>query len=395
MMVLGFPTGAAAREVSILLLRPAHPTPQAAEAIVRLHGELLAAGYAVELGDVPEHSSVRAAMEPPARPAGFDAVVALFGDAPRGPGLLWVVDRATGKTITRPIPHDSEGARGAQILSVRALELLRASFLEAALTPPASPPNATPGAPPRPAVTATPGPRVPASPASDVARTLVPSAATSTGEVPARESSRPARPATREAEPPDAAGPAPSIARAAALPPRAPTRLALEAGGMVLASLDGMSPAVLPVLRTTLVPVPRWPLRARLTVAGLGTRARVNGAQGDAEVSHQLALAEALWTFRPGRRWQPFVSVGAGGLFVSAQGLAVQGGASGRTASTWAFVADAGAGLHLALGQRLYLSAEVHAEGDGPYPAVRYQGVALATEGRPTLLGSLSLMGWL
>ena len=378
MVVVTFAARAAAKDASVVLLRPAHPSAQAAEAIVRLRGELLAAGYAVELMDVPEHG-VRAAMYPPARPAGADAVVALFGDVPQGPGLLWVTDRATGKTVTRPIPHDSEGSRGAQILSVRALELLRASFLEAAMAPPA-PPKAPLAAAGRPAM-----PPAPASSPTEAAR------------APAVPDSRTTSPAAASAAKPDepVAVP-PAVKRTAApVPGAAPARMALEAGGLVLGSLDGMPPAVLPLLRATLVPARQWPLFARVTVAGLGTRARVNSAQGNAEVSHQLALAEVSWVFRLGRRWQPVVSLGAGGTYVSAQGLAVNGGAAGRTASTWAFVADAGAGLHVALGPRLQLAAEFHAEVDAPYPAVRYLGTNLATEGRPTLAGALSLLAWL
>lgn len=381
-----FALNADAREVAVLLLRPAHASGQASEAIVRLRGELLAAGYAVELADVPDHGSVRTAMEPPARPAGVDAVVALFGDAPQGPGLLWVIDRATGKTVTRPIPHDSEGARGAQILAVRALELLRASFLEVAMTPP---PKTTPAPPlpPRRAVAAAPSPVSPSVATSEMAR-----APAAPPEAAAREASAP--PAPRETEAPEPTAP-PVVARAAAPTPGTPARLALEAGGLVLGSLDGVPPAVLPLLRATLLPARGWPLSARLTVAGLGTRARVDSAQGEAQVSHQLALAEALWVFRRGRRWQPFVSVGAGAVYVSAQGSAAGGGAGERTASTWAFVADMGAGLHVGLGQHLSLGGEVHVEGDAPYPAVRYLGSPLATEGRPTLLGTLSLMAWL
>jgi len=371
---------APARELSVLLLRPAHPSTVAAEAFVRLRGELLAAGYAVELADVPEHGSVRTAMAPPARPAGTDAVVALFGDDAQGPGLLWVVDRATGKTVTRPIPHDAEGTRGAQILSVRALELLRASFLEAALAPgaptavaraPAAtappPPNAEAARPP----TATPGPG--------------PTAARPVPASPVAENPRPGEPAA-----------GPTIVRRASPPAPGPRRIAVEAGGFVLGSLDGVPPAVLPLLRATLVPVLRWPLRARVTVAGLGTRARVNGTDGDADVSHQLALAEALWGFRPGRRWQPFLSVGAGATYVSARGLPPAGATTpmGRTASSWAFVADAGAGLHVALAEQLQLAGEAHVEADAPYPAIRFLGKQLATEGRPTLLASLSLLAW-
>jgi len=409
----------AAREPTVVLLRPAHPTPLAAEAIVRLRGELLAAGYAVETADVTEAGGVRAAIASASRSPGADAVVALFGDTPQSPGLLWVIDRASGKTFSRPIPHDAEGVRSAQILSVRALELLRASFLEAALVSPARAPapKSSPAAAPRAGTALASGTAPPrsssagdaagraasggiAAPRESASRPPAPGEAEerpASGEAPAtaaeaRETDARAS-AAREAESPANPGTT-SIARAAARPPRAPSRLAVEGGGLMLGSLDGVPPAVLPLFRLTVVPAMSWPLLLRMTAAGLGTRSRVSGAPGGAEVSHQLATAEVVWAFRLGRRWQPLVSLGAGAAHLSAQGFAA-GGAAGPTASAWAFIADTGLGLHVALSDRLYLGGEVHAEGAAPYPAVRYQETQLASEGRPTWLAALSLLVWL
>lgn len=392
---------AAARQPTVVLLRPAHPTAVAAEAIVRLRGELLAAGYTVELADVPESASVHAAVEVASRARGADAVVALFGDVPQGAGLLAVIDRASGRTITRPIPHDAEGPRSAQILSVRALELLRASFLEAALASPgaAAASKMAPAAKPPLAAAARAAavaaeaaaasvPVTPAPAAGGEASTGVP---TSAGDRD-RELTPPAATPLRQ---PEALVPAAAVVRASSPPRTPPTRLALEAGGLVRGSLQGMAPAVLPLLRVTLIPAARWPLQVRLTAAGLGTRARVTGAPGDAEVSHRLATVEALWAFRLGRRWLPFVSLGAGAVYLSAQGFAAQGGAAGPVASAWAFVADAGAGLHVALSRQLYLGVEGHLEGEAPSPVIHYRGAQLAAEGRPTLLAALSLLVWL
>src|SRR5207237_1103494 len=62
-----------------------------------------------------------------------DAVIAILGDPERPSAELRIVDRATGKTIARQVPVPDEAARAAEILSIRALELLRAGLLEVAL----------------------------------------------------------------------------------------------------------------------------------------------------------------------------------------------------------------------------------------------------------------------
>ena len=63
------------------------------------------------------------------------AVVAVVAGADPATAELWVVDRLTGKTVVRRIHADPKAAaRIAEILSVRAVELLRASFLELAIT---------------------------------------------------------------------------------------------------------------------------------------------------------------------------------------------------------------------------------------------------------------------
>ena len=184
-----------------------------------------------------------------------------------------------------------------------------------------------------------------------------------------------------------AAGPAPPPERG---------RFTLEAGGLALGSFAGMPPAVLPLVRVALAPADRWPILFRLTAAGLGTRARVSDAQGAAEVAHQLALAEVVWAFRAGHRLQPFVSLGAGAVHVTAEGTAIAAAAAvppsiGRTEAAWAFLADAGAGLRLNLGRRLQLAGELHAQADAPSPSVHYLGSQLAVEGRPTWVTSLTM----
>ncbi|HEY4186584.1 MAG TPA: hypothetical protein VGP07_16020 [Polyangia bacterium] len=340
---------------TVRLLRPAHAGAVATEAIVRLRGELVAAGFGVELADVPVNGTVRAAMEPAGLPANVVAVVALFGDDPEDAGALWVIDRATSKTVRRPIPTEPEGSRSAEILSIRALELLRASFLEAALGPKNAPPAG-------PAVELV---KPPASP---------PRAPPSTASV--MVISHPADGASQVAP--------------------ARSRLAVEIGALALGSLDGIPPSVLPLVRAEAALAPRARFAGRLTVAGLGSRARITAPLGDAEVSQQLALVEALVRFRLGRVVQPFLSLGLGATRVSAEGVATAPATyRGKGAAIWAAVGDVGAGLRVSLGERFQLAGEVHAQRDAPYPLIRFAGTNLAEGGRPTLLGCLSVVAWL
>ena len=62
--------------------------------------------------------------------------MAVVASADPGSAELWVIDRVTGKTVVRRVNAAAgDPARAAEILAVRAVELLRASFLELAITP--------------------------------------------------------------------------------------------------------------------------------------------------------------------------------------------------------------------------------------------------------------------
>jgi hypothetical protein len=95
---------------------------------------------------------------------------------------------------------------------------------------------------------------------------------------------------------------------------------------------------------------------------------------------------------------QPFLSLGAGAQHTSAEGRPSSKYSSnyqGQTAGRWAFLADAGAGLHLSLVHHFAVALEVHAQLAQPYPVVRFLGAQVATTGRPDLLPSLTLIAWL
>jgi hypothetical protein len=167
---------------------------------------------------------------------------------------------------------------------------------------------------------------------------------------------------------------------------------AVELGGVVLGSVEGVGPAILPVVRAEARFGGRW--LGRLTLAGLGTRVRVSSAAAAADVAHSFGLIELALPFRANRRVQPFLSIGAGGLRVTADGRN-SGPYQGKRDDLWAALVDAGAGLRVGLGERFQLAGEVHAQGAYPYPVIRFLGTTLAEEGRPTLVAGLSVIAWL
>ena len=347
-LLLVFCVGAAvpARAATVVVLvRPAQPSPLAVEATVRLHGELVGAGFEVQEIDSPSGGDIRTALEQAAGRPGVEAVVAILGDT-RGEPLqesaeLWVIDRVTGKTVVRRVPNAPGSARAAEILSIRALELLRASFLEVALA---------------------------------------------AGRAPKSVAQPPPAEVTRFAE----------DALEEAMDNRPRVGWAVEVGGCVLGSVEGVKPSLVPIAR-----IQRGfgdHFLGRVTLAGLGTQSHLNTeAGGTADVSQEFGLVEGALRFRVDQMFQPFLSLGTGALHVAAVGH-VSGQYQGISNSLWALLVDAGAGVHIPIGGRFELSLEVHAQAAHPYPEIRFFEDSVAREGRltrPTLISSLSVIAWL
>jgi hypothetical protein len=334
---------------TVVLVRPPRPNAVAAEATVRLQGELVAAGFEVRLIDPAPGTDLRAALEQASSGPDVEAVVAITSEAMGIPfadsAELWVIDRVTGKTAIRRVPNQAGTPRAAELLSIRALELLRASFLEVAL-------------------------------GSSRAATKNAAAAPPPVEV-VRWTNQALR---------DAAAPV----------PEEPATWAIEVGAAVLASPNGLSAALLPTLRLER----RFgeAFLGRLTVAGLGTPSRVDvpaaAALRSADVAQQFGLLEAVLRFRSGARVQPFICAGAGGLHIAARGEAASP-FHGIDSDVWALVVGACAGLRFPVQGRFELSFDVAAQAANPYPVIQFNGVEIARLGRPTLLGGVTLVAWM
>ena len=119
----------------VILVRPPMAPAAVSEALVRLRGELVAAGFAAEVVETALGSDVRGSLEKlaPASDGAATALVAVIASADPTSAELWVIDRVTGKTVVRRVNAGAtDPRRVAEVLSVRAVELLRASFLELA-----------------------------------------------------------------------------------------------------------------------------------------------------------------------------------------------------------------------------------------------------------------------
>jgi len=324
---------AAARAASVMIVRPANSPPVMVETLVRLKGELTSAGFETEIVDGAAADSPgdsRAAFEQLAARRGADAVVAIVGDLSPDSVEVWVIDKVTGKSVVRRVPFESADARASTTLAIRAIELLRSSFLEIDLA------------------------------AHD----------------------------RRDSAPP------PAVVRfvEAEQLARHPERFGVEVGGAATMSLDGVGPALLPLVRLDWAP--RAWFVGHATLAGLGTRATVAGDAGSAQIAQAYGLLGGAVRFRAGARLRPMIALAAGALHTSVEGRA-EAPNQGWVVAQWSFLVDAGVGAQLRLPDRFYVSLVAHAQLAEPYVAVRFVGAEVATSARPNLLVTLTIGAWL
>jgi hypothetical protein len=336
---IGLFAAAPARATSVIIVRPANSPPVMVETLVRLKGELISAGFETEIvdGGAPAGSGAadsRAGLEQVAARRGADAVVAIVGDLAPDSVEVWVIDKVTGKSVVRRVPFEPAAAGASKTLAIRAIELLRSSFLEIDLA------------------------------------------------------ARDRQSAAGAAAPPPAVVHFVEAERLA----RHPERFGVEVGGAAVMSLDGVGPALLPLVRFD------WSLRpwfvAQMTAAGLGTRPTVDSPAGSAQVAQAYGLLGGSVRFRAGARLRPFAALAAGALHTSVEGRA-DAPNQGRVVGQWSFLLEAGAGAVLRLPDRFTLSLALHAQLAEPYLAVRFVDTQVATSARPNLLLTLTVGAWL
>ncbi len=119
-----------------MLVQPSKATPQLQEAFNRLRGELALHGFTVEVVTVEEVNSGDLASRADAQEAVASVSFENKSEGPQGLSVeIHISDRVTGKTTTQTIVPEAT-ADAPTVISVRALELLRASLREFAADEP-------------------------------------------------------------------------------------------------------------------------------------------------------------------------------------------------------------------------------------------------------------------
>jgi hypothetical protein len=317
----------------VIVLQPATASAALRRSLARIRNELSADQFHVILAESSAATDPEAVIESAARDPAGGTVLALFGDPETGVAELCVVQRAGRRlAVRRATVAVDDPERMPEALSTRALELLRATALELAID-------------------------------SEGARRL------QAAPEPNRTIEAAAHPAAPAAAAEDAA-------------------VAVDMGVGMLQSIDGPPAAVIPVGRIR-VRMWRW-LAARVSVAGLGSRPRVDSRYGSATLSQSLALFELAGGFRSGKRVRLAASLGAGALDVSVAGI----GAApyeGRDSQRWSAVFGGGLGVAFAISSRAALATEIQALVASPHPIVRFVDTPAATVGYPSLLLTVTL----
>lgn len=244
---------------------------------------------------------------------------------------VWIAEGAQGRYAVTRVSSDVEADNASEQLAIRAIEVLRSELIEAGLVEHAA--------------------RAPAPPSA------------------AREPSSHA-PDPRHTEPP---------------------RVGLELGAAALTSFDGVGPAVSPLLRLNLQ-VRSWLLRA--SFAGFGTRPSVVSAAGGAHVAQQQGLLGASYLLAALGPFTPSLGVALGVLHTSVEGYAASP-KQGHVVDRWSMLLDGSVGTAFQLSRRYYLTLAMHVQVAEPYVAIRFVDDAVASTGRPNLLMTCSLGGWL
>jgi hypothetical protein len=245
----------------VVLLAPQSSGEVTTEALARVKGELAAAGFEVVMGLHDGQANPRVEVESSVRALGALAALAVVYGEKGGPDAamveLWVSELLDERTTVQRLTVDREtGGRGAAVLAVHAVDLLRAALAEYWILPekPVAVAKTTPAAPP------------------------------------------------------------------AAPPARQPWRgLGMEAGAAAAFPFGAMPATWAPLLKLS-YGGPERAAFATLSLSGLGSTADRRGTTGAVHITQGFATLGAGVMFRRGHIFEPVLCASAGAYRLHAQG---------------------------------------------------------------------------
>jgi len=323
---------------TVAIVQPNNPTAELTETVSRLHGELISVGLEVKfiappVDSDPDRANSRPWVEATATEAGIDALIDVVSDKGSIWVDIWVIEKSPRKLERWRVESEPNTTNASERLAIRAIEVLRSSFLESDMT------GKEPPHEPRPKPTVSSEPRVELS-----------------------------------------------------APPRRSERIGIGLGAALLTHTDGLGPAILPVVHFD--GKVRTSLGVQAELAGLGTRSMVTTAAGSARVAQQYGVLGGSYRLGSLGAITPYVALCAGALRTSVQGEASAPRQS-HAATQWSFLLDGSIGAALNMPGRFYVSLAGHAQLAEPYVAIHIVDTLVATSGRPNLVLTLTVGGWL
>jgi hypothetical protein len=320
--------------VVVVLLRPAASDEITIEALARVKGELTAALFDVVVVPQSPGLDLQTALQTLGRELDPIATFGILRGAVGAPdptlAEVWVFDRTENKIVIQRMRISREDPeRGATVLAVQAVELLKASLAQF-WSPPLPPPA-----------------------------------------VPGREGT-----VVAPAAPPS--------------PPFIVTGLAVQAGVGWLQSFGPVGAVWQPHLRISAAGSEGF--GGRLTLSGFGTKAEVAAAGGSARIDQRSALLELVKAFRPERRLQIVASGGIGFGVVHVEGTAIAP-LTDRSGDALSLLTGGGVSMMVALHRRLALAASAEMYLAWPHAMVRIDQTDAGRVGWPALLIAAGLVG--
>jgi hypothetical protein len=316
-------------------LRPSATDEVTAVALARIKGELIAAGF--EVTEVPQREELppRSVVETAAPELKPLAVFAIFHDRAKvgtaSTAEIWVSDRVVDRTSVERMSLDSdEPGRGATVLAVRAVELLKASLAEFWMVPERPRPTPSPPEPPAP----------PAKPAAAVRR-----------------------PALNEG-------------------------VGAQAAFGILHSFGEIGPVWTPLFHLSYGTA--GGIGARLTLGGLGSTAILEAPVGTALVEQQFGTLEAFVMSRLPGPLQLFGTAGAGAYHLRVEGTGVLP-YQGKPGEGWSLLTGVGIGIAAEVYPHVALMVEGHAWWAWPPAVVRFDDSTVGKTQWPLLLASMGI----